>query len=47
MYPQKPKPAALDAHDAVAEAIWKGDPDRARASMHDIVDEVAESLELT
>ena len=47
MYPQKPKPSALDAHDAVAEAIWKGDPDRAREAMHDIVDEVAESLELT
>ena len=47
MYPQKPKPAALDAHDAVAQAVWKGDPDAAREAMHAIVDEVAESLELS
>lgn len=47
MYPQKPKPAALDAHDAVAEGIWRGNPDQAREAMHAIVDEVAESLELT
>ncbi|TPF77890.1 hypothetical protein BW12_09075 [Bifidobacterium sp. UTCIF-3] len=47
MYPQKPKPSALDAHDAVAEGIWRGDPNRAREAMHAIVDEVAESLELT
>ncbi|NEG55603.1 FadR/GntR family transcriptional regulator [Bifidobacterium platyrrhinorum] len=47
MYPQRPKPAALDAHDAVAEAVWRGDPDGAREAMHAIVDEVAESLELT
>lgn len=47
MYPQKPKPDALDAHDAVAEGIWRGNPDQAREAMHAIVDEVAESLELT
>ena len=47
MYPQKPKPAALDAHDAVAEGIWRGNPDQAREAMRTIVDEVAESLELT
>ena len=47
MYPRKPKPAALDAHDAVAQAVWQGDPDAARAAMHAIVDGVAESLELS
>ena len=39
MYPQKPKPEALDAHDAVAQAIWQSSPD--------IVDEVAETLQLS
>lgn len=47
MYPQRPEPAALDAHDAVAEAVWRGDPDRAREAMHAIVDEVADALDLT
>ena len=43
-YPMKPKPTALDAHDAVADAIAKGDPERARKAMFDIVDEVARAL---
>ena len=43
-YPMKPKPAALDAHDAVADAIAKGEPERARTAMLDIVDEVARAL---
>ena len=43
-YPMKPKPAALDAHDAVADAIAKGDPERARKAMFGIVDEVARAL---
>lgn len=47
MYPQKPKPAALDAHDAVAEGIWQGNPDKAREAMRIIVGEVADSLDLT
>ena len=38
------KPAALDAHDAVADAIAKGEPERARTAMLDIVDEVARAL---
>ena len=37
-YPMKPKPAALD------DAIAKGDPERARKAMFDIVDEVARAL---
>lgn len=44
MYPDAPKPEALDAHDAVANAIWKGDGDLAYEAMHRIVDEVEESL---
>ena len=47
MYPQKPKPEALDAHDAVAQAIWQSSPDNARQAMHRIVDEVAETLQLS
>ena len=43
-YPMKPKPDALDAHDAVADAIAKGEPERARSAMLDIVDEVARAL---
>lgn len=47
MYPQKPKPEALDAHDAVAQAIWQSSPNNARQAMHRIVDEVAETLQLS
>lgn len=43
-YPMKPKSDALDAHDAVADAIAKGEPERARSAMLDIVDEVARAL---
>lgn len=43
-YPMKSKPDALDAHDAVADAIAKGDPERARKAMFGIVDEVARAL---
>lgn len=43
-YPMKPKPDALDAHDAVADAIAKGEPERAREAMFEIVDEVARAL---
>ena len=43
MYPQKPKPEALDAHDAVAQAIWQSSPDNARQAMRRIVDEVAKN----
>ncbi|WP_240541664.1 FadR/GntR family transcriptional regulator [Bifidobacterium callimiconis] len=41
MYPSRPSASALDAHDAVADAVWKGDAERARKGMHDIVDEVS------
>ncbi|MBW3088505.1 FadR family transcriptional regulator [Bifidobacterium sp. 82T24] len=41
MYPSRPSASALDAHDEVADAVWKGDAERARKAMHDIVDEVS------
>ena len=44
MYPQRPNPAALDAHVAVAEAIWTGEADRASSAMQDIVDEVGRAI---
>lgn len=43
-YPMKSKPDALDVHDAVANAIAKGDPERACKAMFGIVDEVARVL---
>lgn len=45
LYPAQAQPEALDAHDAVAEAIWMGKPEKARSAMRDIVDEVAHALE--
>lgn len=45
MYPAKPRPEALEAHDQVAEAIWKGEPDLAREAMTRIVDEVRTTTE--
>lgn len=45
MYPSRPAPEALSAHQAVAEAIWKGRPDDARQAMQRIVDEVAEDIQ--
>ncbi|OZG62185.1 transcriptional regulator [Bifidobacterium lemurum] len=44
MYPRRPEASALDAHEAVAEAIWKGDGQAARQAMHDIVDEVETAI---
>lgn len=43
-YPMKSKPDALDVHDAVANAIAKGNSERVRQAMFDIVDEVARVL---
>lgn len=44
---KSPSWEALDAHDAVAQAIWQSSPDNARQAMHRIVDEVAETLQLS
>lgn len=40
LMPAQPKPAALDGHEAVAEAVFRGDPPAARAAMQVILDEV-------
>lgn len=40
LMPAKPKPEALDGHEAVAEAIFRGDPDAARHAMMEVLDEV-------
>ncbi|KFI82265.1 FadR/GntR family transcriptional regulator [Bifidobacterium psychraerophilum] len=44
MYPQKPEPEALDAHQEVADGIVKGDAAMAREGMRRIVDEVDEAV---
>jgi DNA-binding FadR family transcriptional regulator len=42
LMPERPKPEALDGHEAVAQAIFDGDPVAARAAMQGIIDEVRE-----
>lgn len=38
--PPQPKQEALDGHEAVADAVFRGDPGAARAAMQGILDEV-------
>lgn len=45
LMPENPKPEALDGHEAVAQAIFDGDPVAARAAMQGIIDEVREVFE--
>ncbi len=45
LMPENPKPEALDGHEAVARAIFDGDPVAARAAMQGIIDEVREVFE--
>ncbi|WEV65226.1 FCD domain-containing protein [Bifidobacterium sp. ESL0764] len=40
LYPVRPRPDALNAHESVAEGIWKGDAQLAHDAMTHIVDEV-------
>lgn len=40
LMPAQPKPEALDGHEAVAEAVFRGDAPAARAAMQLILDEV-------
>lgn len=40
LMPEKPEPEALDGHEAVAEAVFRGDAARARTAMADTLDEV-------
>lgn len=44
MYPRQPRPEAMAAHVAVAEAIWRGEAEDAYAAMQGIVDEVGEAI---
>lgn len=45
LMPAQPKPEALAGHEAVAEAVFRGDPEAARAAMQDILDEVRGAFE--
>lgn len=40
LMPERPAPAALDGHEAVADAVFRGDAPRARRAMTDTLDEV-------
>lgn len=44
LMPAQPKPEALAGHEAVAEAVFKGDPDAARNAMQAILDEVRQAF---
>ncbi|MFT3944377.1 MAG: FCD domain-containing protein [Ancrocorticia sp.] len=44
LMPAQPKPEALDGHEAVAEAVFKGDGPGARAAMESILEEVREAF---
>ena len=44
LMPLQPKPEALDGHEAVAEAVFRGDPAGARAAMEGILQEVREAF---
>jgi DNA-binding FadR family transcriptional regulator len=44
LMPANPKPEALDGHEAVAEAIWRGQPEAAWAAMEAIVAEVRTAM---
>lgn len=45
MMPSIPKPEALASHEAVAQAVFHGDPVGARAAMQEILDEVREAFD--
>lgn len=45
LMPSQPKAEALDGHEAVAEAVFRGDGPAARAAMQGILDEVREAFE--
>lgn len=44
MYPDRPRMEALDAHEAVAEGVWKADVNLAVSNMRFIVDEVGAAV---
>lgn len=47
LMPAQPAPAALEGHEAVAEAVWRGDPVAARDAMAGIISEVQEAFSIT
>lgn len=46
LMPSHPAPEALDGHEAVAQAIFRGDPEGARTAMQAILDEVRDAVVL-
>lgn len=44
LMPAQPKPEALDGHEAVAEAVFRGDAEAARTAMEGILQEVRETF---
>ena len=44
LMPAQPKPEALAGHEAVAEAVFRGDPDGARIAMEGVLQEVHEAF---
>jgi DNA-binding FadR family transcriptional regulator len=40
LMPAQPKPEAISGHEAVAQAVFGGDPDAARTAMQAVLDEV-------
>lgn len=44
LMPAQPQPEALDGHEAVAQAVFRGDPAAARAAMQLILDEVRSAV---
>ena len=45
LMPAQPMPAALAGHEAVAEAIFRGEPEQARAAMQGILAEVRDAFD--
>lgn len=45
LMPSQPKPVALAGHEDVADAVFRGDPERARAAMQAILDEVRSAFD--
>jgi DNA-binding FadR family transcriptional regulator len=40
LMPAQPKPEAISGHEAVAQAVFSGDPDAARLAMQAVLEEV-------
>lgn len=44
LMPARPRPEALAGHEEVADAVFRGEPERARAAMQAILDEVRSAI---